>query len=61
MGKRLLNQRRKQSFPAAATYIDVAILETAGLAKHFGDVVVVDERRKYERDTLPIQEGRQEP
>lgn len=45
------------AFPLRAKYIDVAILETADLAKRYGDVVVVDVRTKYEYDTLRIKDA----
>ena len=45
------------AFPLRAKYIDVAIFETADLAKRFGDVVIVDVRTKYEYDTLRIKDA----
>lgn len=41
-------------FPLRAQYIDVAVIETADLAKRFGDVVVVDVRSSYEYKTLHV-------
>lgn len=43
------------AFPLRPQYIDVAVLETADLAKRFEEVIIVDVRSQYEYDTLRIQ------
>lgn len=47
----------QSAFPLRSQYIDVAIIETADLAKRYSDVVIVDVRTRYEYDTLKIKDA----
>jgi rhodanese-related sulfurtransferase len=47
----------KAAFPLRSKYIDVAVIETADLAKRYNDVVIVDVRTKYEYDTLKVKDA----
>jgi rhodanese-related sulfurtransferase len=47
----------KAAFPLRSQYLDVTVIETADLARRYGDVVIVDVRTKYEYDTLKVKDA----
>ena len=48
-------------FPLRAQYPDVAVIETAELARRYDDVIIVDVRSQFEYDTLRIRDARLMP